>query len=536
MSVYTPVMLEITVMFLIWATATLSTSRYRRRLNTHYEGPPPLGAALRNIPAHVSRPVLVLLMTRLLLVLADTWHPTMIWIQDHQTHLVAWQVFWLGLGGLALLEGCLHALFSWRQRAFPVPDLLLDIIRGVLVAALALLVLRVELGFDIGPLLASTALVTAVAGFALQGVLGNLMAGMSLHLVRTLQPGVWVEVDGVEGRIVRTNWRETRIRTRGGHLYIIPNANIAASKIHNYAEPTPLRRHVVNVGASYSDAPDEVMAAMEEAARAVPEVRTTPAPEAMITEFQDYGINYRLEFWTTELHRHNPIDGAVNRMIWYQFKRRGIEIPFPMSDKLLNDFMAVVYNQRRLPPLEEDLTRTVDDLLASELCTRLLTDDQGELMLDRDDLARIAPLVRRLPFTEGETLCAQGDAGEIFWIIAAGKLRGKVEKDGHIAAEFELGPGAIVGEMSTLTCLPRSATLTTTTGTELLEFGPEAFKALLELHPDIPEKLAALAAERAAENMAALEELARNMENKQEVVLEKRGILGRLKRIMGRVG
>ncbi len=536
MSAYTPVLLEITVMFLIWAVATLSTFKYRRRLHLHVDAPPPVGVALRNIPAHVSRPVLVLLLTRLLMMAADSWPPAATWIQGHPTHLVAWQVFWLGLGGLALLEGFLQALFSWRRQNFPVPDLLMDIIRGVLVAALALLVLRIELGFDIGPLLASTALVTAVAGFALQGVLGNLMAGMSLHLVRTLKPGIWVEVDGIEGRVVRTNWRETRIRTRGGHLYIIPNASIAASKIHNYAEPTPLRRHVVNVGASYSDAPDEVLAAMIEAARAVPEVRSTPAPEAMITEFQDFGVNYRLEFWTTELHRHNPIDGAVNRMIWYQFKRRGIEIPFPMSDKLLNDFMAVVYNQRRLPPLDEDVARTVDDLLASELCTRLLTDDRGGLLLGRDDLARIAPLVRRQPYTDGEQLCAQGDEGEIFWIIAAGKLRGKVEKDGKVAAEFELGPGAIVGEMSTLTCLPRSATLTTTTGTELLEFGPEAFKALLELHPEIPDKLAELAAERTAENRVALEELARTMEDQEKVVLEKPGILGRLKKIMARVG
>ena len=45
-----------------------------------------------------------------------------------------------------------------------------------------------------------------------------------------------------------------------------------------------------------------------------------------------------------------PIEGDVGRLIWYKFKRRGIEIPFPMSDELLNDFMAVVYNQRRLPP------------------------------------------------------------------------------------------------------------------------------------------------------------------------------------------
>ncbi len=534
MNAYTSTILEFVILFLIWLMATILTSPLRRRLHDQGETIQPVSTALRAIFPHLSRSLLVLVLTQVLVMATAAWPAVSGWLDLHHGHLVAWQIFWLGLFIINLAESCLQAVFSWRKQAFPLPDLLLDIFRGILVVTLALLVLRFELSIDIGPLLASTALLTAVAGFALQGVLGNLMAGMSLHLVRTLKPGVWVEVDGIEGRILRTNWRETRIRTRGGHLYIIPNARIAASKIHNYAEPTPLRRHVVNVGASYSDAPDEVMAAMVAAARAVPEVRSSPAPEAMITEFQDFGVNYRLEFWTTELQRHNPIDGAVNRVIWYQFKRRGIEIPFPMSDKLLNDFMAVVYNQRRLPPVPEDISRTVDDLLRSDLCTGLLQSESGEPLFTPQDLEKLAPHLGRLPYTNGETLCAQGDGGETFWIVTGGKLMGTVAQDGHTAAEFELGPGAVVGEMSCLTGLPRSATLMTTTGTELLEFGPAAFQALLELHPGIPERLADLAAARAAENQASLETLAGSLQPESPIVLEKRGILGRLLRIMNR--
>jgi CRP-like cAMP-binding protein len=352
--------------------------------------------------------------------------------------------------------------------------------------------------------------------------------------VRTLQPGVWVELDGVVGRIVKTNWRETRIRTRGGHMYIFPNARIAENRIHNFSEPTPLRRHEINVGASYSDAPDEVIAALKEATRNVPEVRRSPAPEAMVTEFQDYGINYRLFYWTTELHRDLPISGHINRNIWYQFKRRGIEIPFPMSDKLLNDFMAVVYNQRKLMPHEEDVAAGVKDLLDSDLCTEILVDAEGDPLLSADDLAQVAPLVRRQPYTSGEILCRQGDDGDSFWVVARGKLRGEVKKDGQVAATFELGKGAVVGEMSLLTGVPRSATLLVAESAQLLEFGPEAFAALLGLHEDLPARLSELAADRAARNREALEELARQRENGGMVQLEQKGILKRLLRMMGR--
>ena len=63
----------------------------------------------------------------------------------------------------------------------------------------------------------SPALLTAVVGFALQGVLGNLLGGMSLHLTRSVVPGDWVRVGEEEGRVIETNWRETRLRTLGGH-------------------------------------------------------------------------------------------------------------------------------------------------------------------------------------------------------------------------------------------------------------------------------------------------------------------------------
>ncbi len=167
------------------------------------------------------------------------------------------------------------------------------------------------------------------------------------------------------------------------------------------------------------------------------------------------------------------IDGEVNRNIWYQFKRRGIEIPFPMSDKLLNDFMAVVYNQRKLPPTEVDVSSTTQDLWYSDLCQKLVVDEEGEPLLNSETVQQIAPLVKRLPYTHGETLCRQDEEDERFWVLAKGELAGKVEKDGKTAVEFKLPPGCVVGEMSALTGVPRSATIEISKSAELLEFGPE---------------------------------------------------------------
>jgi len=534
LNAYLPIILEIFAMLLVWLLATAASRPLRRRLHRESIGGTTAGAVLADLIGHISRPFVIILITQTSFLALSSWSPLETWRTGHETHFTGWLIFWLGVMIINLVEGAVQAFYRWRQLDFPIPDLLLDIIRSALVLAMGFLVLKVELGIDIGPLLASTALLTAVVGFALQGVLGNLLAGMSLHLVKSLRPGAWVKIDDVEGKVEMTNWRETRLRSRGGHTFILPNAKVAEAKINNFDDPTPLRAHSIEVGASYSDEPDVVIAALLAAAASVPEVRHTPTPTAMITSFRDFGINYRLMFWTTDYSRHVFIDGEVNRMVWYQFKRQGIEIPFPMSDVLLNDFMAVVYNQRRIPPSDVDVSSMVRDLGISKLVTELVLDEKGERLLSDEDLRRIAPLVHRRLYTHGETLCSQDEPGDTFWVLTSGRLQGSVVQNGRTAVTFELEPGCIVGEMSVLTGLPRSATITVVETATVLEFDTDSFGVLLGLHDALPLRLSELAAERTAANRTALEDLARRQADEGEIVLEQAGILGRLLRFVKR--
>jgi small-conductance mechanosensitive channel/CRP-like cAMP-binding protein len=436
-----------------------------------------------------------------------------------------------------LAEALACQFFALRHRPFPVPDLLLGIIRTLLVLAVLFAVLRGQLGINIAPLLASTALLTAVVGFALQGVLGNLLAGMSLHIVRTVLPQDWVIIGDVEGQVVQTNWRETRLRSRDGHLLIVPNSKVAESVLNNIARPEPRRRHAIEVGASYEDAPDEVIAALLAAARSVPDVIKEPAPEAFIVAYLDFGINYRLRFWSDQYFRRDDINGDVYRMIWYQFKRRGIEIPFPMSDKLLNDFMDVLAAQRNRPPEREQIDSAASDLLNSDLCRTLCVDPDGRSLLGGEELQRITPSVRRVRYTRGETLFRQGEAGETFYIVVRGRLKGRIDReDGTPPSAFEIGLGAVVGEMSLLTGMPRTATVTAVESAELLEFDKEAFGLVLAANERIPEVLARLAAERAAANAADFERLRKMHAGAMTGDLKQTSILKRLLHMIRKVG
>ena len=59
------------------------------------------------------------------------------------------------------------------------------------------------------------------------------------------------------------------------------------------------------MSASYGDAPGDVIAALLEAADCVPAVEKQPAPDAYITGFKDFCIDYVLRFWSKHYeHRH----------------------------------------------------------------------------------------------------------------------------------------------------------------------------------------------------------------------------------------
>ncbi len=504
---------------------------FRRQAGDPARGPVKLTALLSLLVP----PAAVLLLTLPVLMASRLNGDFSAWLQAHASYVRAWTAFWWLVLLIDGFEFVLRFFYALRDRPFPIPTLIRNILRFLLVVGALMLVAKTVLDHDISTALASTALLTAVVGFALQGVLGNLLAGMSMHIVRSTVPGDWVAVGDVEGEVLETNWRETRLRTVGGHMLVVPNSKVAESVLHNMTHPTPLRRIRVSVGASYSDAPAEVIAALEAAALSVPEVVRDPKPNAVLTEYKDFGINYDLRFWTTRYFDRAKIISDVQSRVWYQFKRQGIEIPFPMSDKLLNDFMEVVHHQRTLPPEEKHIDQHIAQLHQSDFCRKLLIDAEGQPLVTDEELRPVARAMRSVQFTCGETLFTQGETGETAYVLVRGTVNGRVEFQSNVAPHtFALQAGALLGEMSLMTGLPRTASLQAAEEVELLEIPKTAFVQLLGLRPDIPAKLAELTAQRAAQNAAMYEKLRAIPAAGLNASLQRDSILQRFKRLMQR--
>jgi small-conductance mechanosensitive channel len=84
-----------------------------------------------------------------------------------------------------------------------------------------------------GGLLASSAILGLIIGFASQRTLGNFVAGLMIATTQPLRLGDWVEVGGVEGSVEEIGLMYTFIRTEDNARLVIPNEKLASDTIRN---------------------------------------------------------------------------------------------------------------------------------------------------------------------------------------------------------------------------------------------------------------------------------------------------------------
>jgi small-conductance mechanosensitive channel len=84
-----------------------------------------------------------------------------------------------------------------------------------------------------GGLLASSAILGLIIGFASQRTLGNFVAGLMIAMTQPLRLGDWVEVGGVSGAVEEIGLMYTFIRTEDNARLVIPNEKLASDTIVN---------------------------------------------------------------------------------------------------------------------------------------------------------------------------------------------------------------------------------------------------------------------------------------------------------------
>jgi small-conductance mechanosensitive channel len=235
--------------------------------------------------------------------------------------------FLLASIGRSLVLLVLDAMLG-RRAVRPAPRIFRDLSTGVVYVIVALFALR-TIDIEPGSILTTSALLTAVMGFALQDTLGNLVSGLALQMQRPFDVGDWIEIDnGAQaGRVTEVTWRATSMMTLDHVEVILPNAGLAKSAIRNYSRPSKVSRRRVVVGVSYAATPAEVHEVLAQAASGAPGVLAQPSPFARTKNFGESAIEYELLFFVDDFEHANNIDGVVRDRVFYALARRGSRSP-----------------------------------------------------------------------------------------------------------------------------------------------------------------------------------------------------------------
>ncbi len=213
-----------------------------------------------------------------------------------------------------------------------------------------------------------------------------------------------------------------------------------------------------------------------------------PEPKIYLKDFGDFAITYEIKFWMLNHQEYNNVCDAIRTNVWYEFKRQGIKIPFPIRTLEIN----------RRPPAraleEQSQARTI---LESEPLFDCLEPAQIDHLIDGS---------RTLRFGRGEKVIEQGSDGSSMFVLLHGAANVSVSQNGAMIRVAELRMGDSFGEMSLLTGEKRTATVRAEDDCEVLEISQPAMAAVLREAPDCVTLLSDLLASRKMETEGLLKD------------------------------
>jgi len=388
-----------------------------------------------------------------------------------------WLLFWFLLLFFAI-KTLAYFIFDFlllKKQGVHYPKLIKDVVVFILFVIGVLLIVKYYLNQELTVVLASSAVLTVVIGFALQDILGNLFSGIVLNFEDSFKIGDWMSIEDHEGQVEQFGWRSFKIRTIDRELIVFPNQAASKAEVVIYGarrKPVALK---IKFGTSYQESPDRVSEAVLKALDGMPDVRRDPPPAVQLSDFGDFAMNYLVKFWIDDYSLHHIIASDARRRIWYAFKRQGIEIPYPKRD---------VY-----------LKREKSGEIAREALGEVLKRNDVLAAIEDGDFQRLLAAVETRIFGAGETIIREGDEGDHFYHVYSGAVN--VSKDGQVIAR--LGAGDFFGEISLVTGDKVSATVTAAGESVVIVLSSARFKQVVGMNEAMAMKLSAVITRRQSE-------------------------------------
>ena len=255
---------------------------------------------------------------------------------DRIIHVIIVFSFWfqVGLWGMAAVRYAIERRGRRPGTAVttPVQSGSVDIIvfiAGLTIWTMAFLLALDNLGVQIKPLLTGLGIGGVAVALAVQSVLGDVLASMSIALDKPFGIGDSLAVDDIQGTVEHIGVKSTRLRSISGEQIILANADVLKARVRNYGRMRE-RRSAFRLNVTY-DTPPEKLRAIPAAVRAVIEARPQSRYDRChFLAFGDWSLQFEVVYYVTvsDYKTYADLQQAINLGVLESFAALGVEIAF----------------------------------------------------------------------------------------------------------------------------------------------------------------------------------------------------------------
>lgn len=366
--------------------------------------------------------------------------------------------------------------------------LLQDLVVGIIYVAAVLSIIAYVFNAPVGTLIATSGAVAIVLGLALQSTLGDVFSGIALNLAKPYGIGDWLVLsNGIEGKVVETNWRATHLLTGANDMVVVPNSDLAKARLTNLSSPE--RSHGVTLTVRFrpTTAPSTMVDVMRSVLLSSNSILAQPEPSVQTVSLNGGAVELELAFRVADRALAGKAKSEVFDLVFRHAKAAGLTLAAPVE---------------AAGPAEPNAVETPFGFHTTP--RKLLDAIPLFASLTEDEKDALASTMTRRSFRKGETLAEQGEVLKSLMIVRSGVV---AVSRRDAARETELGrlaPGDCIGEGGLLTQAGELGSVKALTLVVVYEITQDGLAPLLRDRPAIADELALLLAKRNASEQLRL--------------------------------
>ncbi len=215
-----------------------------------------------------------------------------------------------------------------RRELEPPIRLLVSRVVWVLCVALFAIMALQNLGVELLPLIAGLSVIGAGVALATQGVLSNMVAGLSIIFSKPFRVGEYIAIVGVEGTVQSVTLFSTTLAHVDRSRVVIPNRKIVGEILHNYGR---IRQLDVTVGVAYDTDLKTPLALIQQVLAANPRVLKEPAAVVQAVRFGDSSVTLAVRPWVAAQDQV-AASGEICAALLETLRAGGVVMPPPQRE------------------------------------------------------------------------------------------------------------------------------------------------------------------------------------------------------------